>query len=140
MSCVYFMKSDVIKQNRSKSAKCSYSSRRVCDWECRAESESTQCEDGGRHDRSSACRVDGTRTPGRSCWGLTLRKIAYWMSKNCQKLTFFLNWQKLSFFQQNCQWQFCWKIWQFLSIFFEKNVKILAIFWQSNGNFPDGQH
>ena len=23
--------------------------------------------------------------------------------------------------------------------FFEKNVKFLAIFWQSNGNFPEGQ-
>ena len=24
--------------------------------------------------------------------------------------------------------------------FFEKNVKFLAIFWHSNGNFPEGQH
>ena len=24
--------------------------------------------------------------------------------------------------------------------FFEKNVKFLAIFWQSNGNFPEGQN
>jgi len=23
--------------------------------------------------------------------------------------------------------------------FFEKNVKFLAIFWQSNGNLPEGQ-
>ena len=28
--------------------------------------------------------------------------------------------QKLSFFQQNCQWQFWWKKWQFLAIFFFK--------------------
>ena len=28
---------------------------------------------------------------------------------------------------------------QFLSIFFWKNVKFLAFFWHSNGNFPEGQ-
>jgi len=26
-----------------------------------------------------------------------------------------------------------------LGNFFEKNVKFLEIFWQSNGNFPEGQ-
>ena len=45
---------------------------------------------------------------------LTLRKIAIWMSKNCQK-----KWQKL-FFEQNCQRQFCWNKWQFVSIFLTK--------------------
>ena len=72
---------------------------------------------------------------------LTLRKIAIWMSKNYKKFTFFQkNWQKLSFFfQQNCQWQFCWKKKTIFVNFFEKNVKFLAIFWQSNGNFPEGQ-
>ena len=29
------------------------------------------------------------------------------------------------FCQQNCQWQFCWKKWQFLSIFF-----LMSSFWQ----------
>ena len=36
------------------------------------------------------------------------------------------NWQKLSFFQQNCQWQFCWKKWLFLSILLKK----MSSFWQ----------
>ena len=32
------------------------------------------------------------------------------------------------FFQKNCQWKF-----------FSKKLKFLAIFWHSNGNFPEGQ-
>ena len=32
-----------------------------------------------------------------------------------------------------------WKKNNFLSIFLKINVKFLAIFWQSNGNFPEGQ-
>ena len=44
-----------------------------------------------------------------SCLHLTLRKIAIWMSKNCQKLYFFFIDKNCHFFQQNCQWQFCWK-------------------------------
>ena len=43
---------------------------------------------------------------------LTLQKIAIWLSKICQKLDIF--------FQKNCH-------------------LFLAIFWQSNGNFPEGQ-
>ena len=46
--------------------------------------------------------------------------------ENCQ-----LNVQKLPktwhFCQQNCQWQFCWKKWQFLSTFFWKKN---SSFWQ----------
>ena len=53
---------------------------------------------------------------------LTLRKIAIWLSKSCQKLEILLKKN-----ENFCQ-------------FFEKNVKFLAIFWQSNGNFPEGQH
>ena len=61
---------------------------------------------------------------------LTLRKIANWMSKNCQKLVIFFKKidKNCHFFQQNCHWQFCWK-----------NVKFLAIYWHSIGNFPEGQ-
>ena len=41
---------------------------------------------------------------------LILRKIAKWMSKNCQKLDIFSKkLAKIVIFQQNCQWQFCWK-------------------------------
>ena len=54
-------------------------------------------------------------------YDLTLRKIAIWLSKNCQKLDIFL--KKMKIFVNS----------------FEKNVKILAIFWHSNGNFPEGQ-
>ena len=57
---------------------------------------------------------------------LTLRKIAIWMSKNWPKLDIFFKRidKNFHFFQKN---------------FFQKNVKFLAIFWQSNGNFPEGQ-
>ena len=75
---------------------------------------------------------------------LTLRKIAIWLSKHCQKLDIQKNWQKLSFFQH---WQFCWRNDIFCQFFFEKKIflaiffkcKFLAIFWHSNGNFPEGQ-
>ena len=50
---------------------------------------------------------------------------------------------------KGCHRQFCWKKWQFLSIFlkkmsifvnfFEKNVRFLAIFWHWNDNFAEGQ-
>ena len=70
---------------------------------------------------------------------LNLRKIAIWMSKNCQKLDIFQqNWQKLSFFQQIANGNFLEKNYNFWQLFW-KNVKILAIFWQSNGNFPEVQ-
>ena len=53
---------------------------------------------------------------------LTLRKIAIWLSKNCQKLRHLK--KKLPkivfFFQKNCQWQFSWKKWQSLAFFFIK--------------------
>ena len=54
------------------------------------------------------------------------RKIANWMSKNCQKLSFF------------CQWQFLGKnvnFWQF----FKTKCQVLGNFWHSNGNFPENQ-
>jgi len=39
-----------------------------------------------------------------------------------------------------CQiWQFFGKKWQILTIFLKENVKFLAIFWHSNGNFSEGQ-
>ena len=69
---------------------------------------------------------------------LTLRKIATWMSKNAKKLTFF--------FQKIVNGNFFEKKWKFLVIFFwkkrkylAKNIKFLAIFSQSNGNFPEGE-
>jgi len=49
-----------------------------------------------------------------------LRKIAIWMSKNCQ-------------------WQFFWKNEHFWQFFWKKNVKFWAIFWHSNGNPTEGQ-
>ena len=61
---------------------------------------------------------------------LTLRKIVIWMSKMPK------TWH---FFKKKCQWQFFWKKWKFLAIFLKKYVKFLAIFWHSNGNFPEGQ-
>ena len=49
---------------------------------------------------------------------LILRKITIWLSKNCSKLDiFFKKLQKIVIFWY---WQFCWKKWQFLSIFFKK--------------------
>ena len=71
---------------------------------------------------------------------LTLRKIAIWLSKNCQKLDIFS--KKLTkivlFFNKIANGNFVEKMTIFVN-FFEKNVKFLAIFWQSNGNFPKGQ-
>ena len=58
--------------------------------------------------------------------------------KNCQKRDSFFNYQKFTFFQNNCQWQLFWKKLKFLAIFLKKNVKFLAIFWHSNGNFSGG--
>ena len=60
---------------------------------------------------------------------LTLRKIAIWLSKNCQRLDIFSN--KLTKILLT-------KMTNFVN-FFEKNVKFLAVFWQSNGNFPECQ-
>ena len=56
---------------------------------------------------------------------LTLRKIAIWMSVNCQKLDIFF--KKIANEKNENFWHFFFK------------VKFLAIFWQSNGNFPEGQ-
>ena len=58
---------------------------------------------------------------------LILRKIAIWMPK------FFI------FFKKNCHWQFFWKNVKFFGNFFGKMSSFLAIFWQSNGNFPEGE-
>ena len=59
---------------------------------------------------------------------LTLRKIAIWLSKNCLKKSHFFKKiaKNFRFFQKNCQWQFFWKKWKFLAIFFEK----MSSFWQ----------
>ena len=69
---------------------------------------------------------------------LPLRKIAIWLSKIAKNLTFFqkkmpkflLIFKKINFFLK--------KIKNFGNFFF-LNVKFLAIFWHSNGNFPEGQ-
>ena len=63
---------------------------------------------------------------------LTLRKIAIWMSKNCQKLDIFFKKidKNCHFFQQNCHWQFC------LSIFLKKRQfsgNFLTFKWQFSG-------
>ena len=71
---------------------------------------------------------------------LTLRIIAIWLSKNCQKLDiFFKKIDKIFiFFNKIANGNFVEKNENFVN-FLEKNVKFLAIFWQSNGNFPEGQ-
>ena len=63
---------------------------------------------------------------------LTLRKHDNWMSKNCQKLSL-KKCQNYLFFSKKL------KKMKIFGNFFEKNVQFLAIFWQSNGNFPEGQ-
>ena len=57
---------------------------------------------------------------------LNVKKIA-------KKLDIFFQkkWQKLSFFQKNCQLQFCWKNDIFLSIFFFKNDNFCQFFWKN---------
>ena len=70
---------------------------------------------------------------------LTLRKIAIWMSKNCQKLDIFFKkiYKNFHFFQQNCQWQFFWKNKKFGHFFFLKKyqvfVNFLTVKWQFSG-------
>ena len=66
-----------------------------------------------------------------TCTELTIWKIDISMSKNCQKRHFKKKLPKIFIFFK--------KITIFFN-FFEKNVKFLAIFWQSNGNFPEGQN
>ena len=51
------------------------------------------------------------------------------MSKNCQKLDFFLIAKNFHFFQ---------KIKNFGNVF-EKKCQVFGIFLHSNGNFPEGQ-
>ena len=64
---------------------------------------------------------------------LTLRKIA-------KNLTFFQNkLPKIFIFFKNI-YAFFLKKMKIFGNFFWKNVKFLAIFWQSNGNFPEGQY
>ena len=70
---------------------------------------------------------------GTLCAHLTLRKIAIWMSKNCQKLLkkflkkdFFKNWQKLYFFSTKLPMAILLKKITIFVNFFEKNVKFLT--------------
>ena len=63
----------------------------------------------------------------------------------CQKITKNLTFLKkvdknCHFFSTKLSMAILLKKWQFLSIFFFKNVKFLEIFWHSNGNFPEGQN
>ena len=66
------------------------------------------------------------------------------LSFDCQKIA--KNWhffkkkiaKNFYFFQKKYQWHFFWKKKKIFDNFFEKNVKFLAIFGQSIGNFPEG--
>ena len=71
---------------------------------------------------------------------LTLRKIAIWMSKNCQKFDIFFkkNWQKFSFFQKNCQWQFFGQKMTIFVNFFWKKCQIFGNFLTFNKQFSGG--
>ena len=61
-------------------------------------------------------------------------KLPYDCQKIAKKLTYFpKNCQKISFFSKKI-----WKKFHFWQ-FFLKKCLVLAIFWQSNGNFPEGQ-
>ena len=63
-------------------------------------------------------------------WHLTVK-----IAKN---LTFKKNNPKnFHFFHKNCNWQIFWKKRKILA--FKKTVKFFTIFWQSNGNIPEGQ-
>ena len=82
---------------------------------CPCENKSEAC-----NKTTGVCEMSGCRRPGVTIESgctegnyLTLRKIAIWLSKNCQKLDIFFK-----------------KI--------DKNCHFLAIFGQSNGNFPEG--
>ena len=76
---------------------------------------------------------------------LTLRKIAFWLSKICRKLKkkFFLIAKNCHFFKKKLPKLCCCFLaifkkdifWQFK----KKRREFLAIFWHSNGNFPEGQ-
>ena len=75
---------------------------------------------------------------GEGRLNLTLRNITIWMSKYCQKLeVFFKKLKKIViFFQQNCQWQFCYKKWQFFQFFWKKCQvfgNFLTFKWQYSG-------
>jgi len=66
------------------------------------------------------------------CSYLTFRKIAIWMSNNCQKLHFFQkNWQKLSlFFLNDNFWQFF-----YIEMAIFRRVRfpsVLVMFWLDN--------
>ena len=66
--------------------------------------------------------------PPENCH-LTVKKLAKtWLFFNCQKFPFFSKKLPMAILLKNDN--FCQ--------FFWKNVKFLAIFWQSNGNFPEG--
>ena len=67
---------------------------------------------------------------GKLPFNLTVKKLPKTFQKNCQKFKKKLKKLPMAIFLN------------FVLIFgnvFEKNVKFLAIFWQSNGNFPVGQ-
>ena len=66
----------------------------------------------------------------------TLRRIGIWMSKNWPKLDIFLNCQKFSIFQKNCQRQFFWKKMNFFLQFLKKCQvfgNFLTFKWQFSG-------
>ena len=70
--------------------------------------------------------------PSENCH-LTVKKLLktwHFFQKNCQKFSFFSKKLPMAIF---------WKKMKIFCIFFGKNVKFLANFWQSNGNFPEGQ-
>ena len=68
---------------------------------------------------------NSTPSLSRQHWYRTLRKISIWLSKNWQKLDILF--KKID---KNC-------------LFFQKKKSsflfFFAIFWHSNGNFPEGQ-
>ena len=74
------------------------------------------------------------------CGNMTLRKIAIWLSKNCPKLDIFSKeLPKIVIFSQKLAVAIFVKKITIFGHSFEKNDKLLAIFWHSNVNFPEGQ-
>ena len=72
-----------------------------------------------------------TPDPPQNCY-LNVKKLSktwHFFQNNCQKLSFFSKKLPFAIFLKK------------MKIFgnFKKNFKFLAIFWQSNGNFPEGQ-
>ena len=65
-------------------------------------------------------------------------KLLFDCQKIAKNLTFFLM-PKIYFFFKTMQLAIVLKKMKIFGNFFEKIVKYLAIFWQSNSNFPEGQ-